>query len=119
VTDWIRQHIEDNPLVILTPVFKDYDQHLKEITEKFAPSSVSGSVGTAGASAVTTAASVVTAVTEAEKGAEAAAPKGFSFGLAAKKDESSLSTGFKVCMLIFRCLTISLHYSFLSISPTK
>ncbi|GAB0089299.1 Nuclear pore complex protein Nup50 [Sergentomyia squamirostris] len=28
---WIKRHIEKNPLVILTPVFNDYEKHLKEI----------------------------------------------------------------------------------------
>jgi len=35
VLAWLKQHIETNPLVILSPVFKDYDKHLAEITEQF------------------------------------------------------------------------------------
>jgi len=35
VLSWLTQHIESNPLVILSPVFKDYDFHLTEITNKF------------------------------------------------------------------------------------
>jgi len=35
VLSWLKQHIESNPLVILSPVFKDYDKHLVEITEQF------------------------------------------------------------------------------------
>ena len=34
VAGWINQHLEQNPLVLLTPVFKDYEKHLAEITEK-------------------------------------------------------------------------------------
>merc|ERR1712013_171605 len=35
VASWINKHLEQNPLVLLTPVFKDYDKHLVEITEKY------------------------------------------------------------------------------------
>jgi len=35
VLAWLKQHIEANPLIILSPVFTDYDQHLSEITQKF------------------------------------------------------------------------------------
>jgi len=35
VLAWLKQHIESNPLVILSPVFKDYDKHLEEITDQF------------------------------------------------------------------------------------
>jgi len=35
VASWINKHLEQNPLVLLTPVFKDYDKHLLEITEKY------------------------------------------------------------------------------------
>jgi len=31
---WISQHVEKNPLVLLTPVLKDYENHLKEIQAK-------------------------------------------------------------------------------------
>jgi len=34
VTEWIKKHVDDNPLVILSPVFKDYEKHLAIITEK-------------------------------------------------------------------------------------
>lgn len=30
---WISKHVEDNPICILTPVFKDYEKHLLEIQE--------------------------------------------------------------------------------------
>eukprot|EP00092_Neocalanus_flemingeri_P046535 GFUD01052367.1.p1 GENE.GFUD01052367.1~~GFUD01052367.1.p1 ORF type:complete len:756 (-),score=250.97 GFUD01052367.1:87-2354(-) len=35
VLAWLKQHIESNPLVILSPVFKDYDSHLAEITNQY------------------------------------------------------------------------------------
>ena len=34
VSKWISNHVDKNPLVFLTPVFKDYEKHLKEIEEK-------------------------------------------------------------------------------------
>lgn len=33
VADWIKTHVDDNPLCILTPVFKDYEKYLKEFEE--------------------------------------------------------------------------------------
>jgi nuclear pore complex protein Nup50 len=86
VTEWIRRHIEDNPLVILSPVFKDYETHLKEITEKFPPTS---------AAVPPTAAEKTTADAAAPA---AAAAKPFTFGLASgkKEDEPAAPTGFKV-----------------------
>jgi len=35
VTEWIKKHVDENPLVLLSPVFKDYEKHLKQITEKY------------------------------------------------------------------------------------
>jgi len=35
VLSWLKKHIEANPLVILSPVFKDYESHLVEITNKY------------------------------------------------------------------------------------
>ena len=35
MASWINKHLEQNPLVLLTPVFKDYEKHLSEITEKY------------------------------------------------------------------------------------
>ena len=32
---WIKTHIEKNPYVFLSPVFKDYEKHIKDIEEKF------------------------------------------------------------------------------------
>jgi len=34
VLAWLKQHIDSNPLIILSPVFKDYDDHLKKITDE-------------------------------------------------------------------------------------
>ncbi|CRL02505.1 CLUMA_CG015225, isoform A [Clunio marinus] len=33
VSDWIKTHVDDNPLCILTPVFKDYEKYLKEFED--------------------------------------------------------------------------------------
>jgi len=35
VTNWIKSHVDGNPLVDLTPVFKDYEKHLDEMRKKF------------------------------------------------------------------------------------
>jgi len=35
VTNWIKSHVDGNPLVDLTPVFKDYEKHLNEMRKKF------------------------------------------------------------------------------------
>lgn len=31
VLDWIKSHLDKNPLVILSPIFKDYEKHLADI----------------------------------------------------------------------------------------
>ena len=36
VTKWIKSHVEKNPFCILTPIFTDYEQHLKTL-EKLDP----------------------------------------------------------------------------------
>jgi len=35
VLAWLKMHIEKDPLVILSPVFKDYDEHLEDINKQF------------------------------------------------------------------------------------
>ena len=35
VLAWIQKHVEDKPTCILTPVFEDYEKHLKKIEERF------------------------------------------------------------------------------------
>jgi len=35
VLAWIQKHVEDRPTCILTPVFEDYERHLKRIEERF------------------------------------------------------------------------------------
>lgn len=35
VTNWIKSHVDENPLVDLTPVFKDYEKHINELRSKF------------------------------------------------------------------------------------
>ncbi|XP_039303234.1 nuclear pore complex protein Nup50 isoform X2 [Solenopsis invicta] len=34
VATWIKSHVDTNPFCILTPIFKDYERYLKEITSK-------------------------------------------------------------------------------------
>lgn len=34
VAQWIKAHVDSNPFCILTPVFQDYEKHLKEIESK-------------------------------------------------------------------------------------
>eukprot|EP00794_Sanderia_malayensis_P018084 gene18084-19891_t len=35
VLSWIKQHIDENPLIDLTPVFADYKKYMEEIEEKY------------------------------------------------------------------------------------
>ena len=35
MTSWIKTHVDQNPLVDLTPVFKDYEKHIGELKTKF------------------------------------------------------------------------------------
>ncbi|XP_026746733.1 nuclear pore complex protein Nup50-like [Trichoplusia ni] len=35
VSDWIKKHVEQTPLCILTPIFKDYEKYLKEIQNEY------------------------------------------------------------------------------------
>ncbi|CAH0669164.1 unnamed protein product [Spodoptera exigua] len=35
VSDWINKHVEQTPLCILTPIFKDYEKYLKEIQDEY------------------------------------------------------------------------------------
>ena len=34
VARWIKKHVDENPVCILTPIFRDYEKHLKEIELK-------------------------------------------------------------------------------------
>jgi nuclear pore complex protein Nup50 len=33
VLQWIQKHVTSNPYCILTPIFKDYEKHLEEISK--------------------------------------------------------------------------------------
>merc|ERR1712098_78204 len=35
VTSWIKTHVDQNPLVDLSPVFKDYEKHIGDLKTKF------------------------------------------------------------------------------------
>lgn len=35
VSAWIKKHVEETPLCILTPIFKDYEKHLSEIQDEY------------------------------------------------------------------------------------
>ncbi|XP_069619425.1 nuclear pore complex protein Nup50 isoform X4 [Ranitomeya imitator] len=43
VRDWIVKHVDSNPLCDLSPIFKDYEQHIATIEQKYGTSSDSGS----------------------------------------------------------------------------
>ncbi|XP_073506159.1 nuclear pore complex protein Nup50 [Phyllobates terribilis] len=43
VRDWIVKHVDANPLCDLSPIFKDYEQHIATIEQKYGASSDSGS----------------------------------------------------------------------------
>jgi len=34
VAEWISQHVQNNPLVDLTPIFRDYEAYLKSLDQK-------------------------------------------------------------------------------------
>ena len=38
VLAWLKMHIEKDPLIVLTPVFKDYDKHLEDIEKLYGAS---------------------------------------------------------------------------------
>lgn len=35
VCDWIKKHVEETPLCILSPIFKDYEKYLKEMQDEY------------------------------------------------------------------------------------
>ncbi|CAH2092149.1 unnamed protein product [Euphydryas editha] len=35
VSAWIKKHVEETPLCILTPIFRDYEKYLKEIQDEY------------------------------------------------------------------------------------
>ncbi|XP_002735880.1 nuclear pore complex protein Nup50-like [Saccoglossus kowalevskii] len=39
VSAWIEKHVATNPLCDLTPIFQDYEKHLRELEKKYPPSS--------------------------------------------------------------------------------
>ena len=65
VLSWLKLHIESNPLVILSPVFKDYETHLEDINKKYGPQETSPDRNIGG---------------EKEKEPIKETPKAFSFG---------------------------------------
>ena len=38
VLAWLKMHIEKDPLIVLSPVFKDYDKHLEDIEKQYGES---------------------------------------------------------------------------------
>ena len=34
VVKWIKNHVDENPYILLTPIFKDYEKHLEEIEKE-------------------------------------------------------------------------------------
>jgi len=88
VTQFIKNHIDDNALVILTPVFKDYDKHLADITEKYPPKKKSS---TPSKLASTSPATKFPMPTSSPAVAAANTIKPFSFGGAASAGSNSLT----------------------------
>jgi nuclear pore complex protein Nup50 len=43
VSEWIKLHVDKDPLVILSPIFKDYEKHLHELESKYGGSAESAS----------------------------------------------------------------------------
>merc|ERR1719383_166787 len=85
VTDWIKKHVEENPLIILSPVFKDYEKHAKELEEKFPHKQKGSAKGSGTFPPVISAKSPV-------KATEAIKP--FSFGSSSQQKQDSTSSGF-------------------------
>jgi len=73
VTSWIKSHVDQNPLIDLTPVFKDYEKHISEMRTKCnIKASVSGS---------------------AEKAQMKEATKALTFGVSASTTQSPFTSG--------------------------
>merc|ERR1719452_348116 len=81
VTNWIKSHVDENPLVDLTPVFKDYDKHITELRSKF---NVQASIKPV---------ENVTNPEEKEEAKKHDEPKPFSFGIN-QSGFGALSSGF-------------------------
>lgn len=56
VSEWIKTHVDKNPLCILTPIFKDYEKYLSELEEEKSKSvkSETSAAGTVDKSSTTT-----------------------------------------------------------------
>lgn len=50
VSNWIKSHVEKNPLCDLTPIFNDYKKYLADIDEKYGQSDTEGSQASKSAS---------------------------------------------------------------------
>ncbi|CAK1551918.1 unnamed protein product [Leptosia nina] len=35
VSEWVKKHVDETPVCILTPIFKDYERHLKQIQDEY------------------------------------------------------------------------------------
>lgn len=77
VSDWIKTHVDKNPMCILTPVFKDYENHLKELEKDTNVKATTASPTVSALSSTTTAPAAAPAKTN-----------GFSFGLKKPEDTS-------------------------------
>jgi len=80
VTNWIKSHVDENPLVDLSPVFKDYGKHLQQLRTKFDIKSIE-----MGESAQKSEENVSTEEGKAEQKKESTVPM-FPSGLAVSKD---------------------------------
>ncbi|KAM7341633.1 nuclear pore complex protein Nup50 [Cochliomyia hominivorax] len=98
VSEWIKTHVDKNPVCILSPIFKDYEKYLKEIEDEKKKDETKGknatttslasnsSTTTAGSTGSTTTTSSTTTITTES----AAKTNGFSFGLK-KPDDTPAS----------------------------
>ncbi|CAH1256125.1 NUP50 [Branchiostoma lanceolatum] len=43
---WLQKHVDNNPVCDLTPSFRDYERHLRDIEARFPPATGTGTTGT-------------------------------------------------------------------------
>lgn len=98
VTSWVAEHVKKNPCCVLTPIFSDYEKHLKTLEEKRKSKK---SPAPQVSSAETSASAPTAAPAQSDTGAKAAS---FVFGkaLEARSEASAKSdTGAKATPFLF------------------
>lgn len=95
VLEWIKSHLDKNPLVILSPIFADYEKHLSEIQKPSVSNAKVQILGDFKFNSVDSKSGTPFASTKIDSTVKAEQPKStFSFG-AKKPDESNFSFGAK------------------------